>query len=1241
MECNPESGASPSPLPFRGEGWGEGSWRAFLAALVFFTARRSCIDQMECNPTSGTSPSPLPFRGEGWGEGLRRAFLAGLVFFTGVIGAQAAPAPDNTLFARSNLVAWCIVPFDAKKRGPEERAAMMERLGIKLYAYDYRAEHIPTFDAEMEAIKRHGVSLTAWWFPGGINDEAQLILDVLQRHKIQTQLWISGGGAPTKSAEEQAARVEAEAKRIRPIAEEAAKIGCSVALYNHGGWFGEPENQIEILERLKRDGITNVGLVYNQHHGHDHIDRFAELLQVMKPYLLTLNLNGMTRNGDRVGKKILPLAQGDLDLAMLKIIRESGWRGPIGILNHTDEDAEARLLDNIEGLEWLVAQLDGKPAGPKPQPRSWREPAPPKPAREQAGGLPSLSDEFGKALSGGMVVEGKPEYRNLPVTIELRAKLNSRNGFNILAASDPKASSEHWELYSYAGSGVFSVFQPGRGGEVRSEVNICDGQWHYLAAILEPDRVRLYVNGKLVKDAPAQPLTGTPRPGGLAFGGLVEGGIGCDGLVDDVRISKGVREIRGVPGEPLKRDDRTIDLWNFDELPAGVAAPRQASVRPAVAVPPSPPVDLVYVKKNSRDLTRQASVEATSEKIGLIQFGEWQALPRGATPAVGPNGVIDFSASVQQADGTPVTWSPAVLADAEWQEIDSSIGWLYRVVESERDVEVTLFMGGTRPITTRFNGGPLLSGLGPPGWLADQIGNINEKVPFQARLKPGKNFLSIQFNEPASVYFEFSPLSAALHAQLEARLDEDFPATGEAAYYRIETIRVPEQIILEVGGMDFTPDGKLMVCTRRGEIWSFEKNAWTLFASGLQEPLGLWAGKPGEVFVVQRSELTRVADTTEDGQADRFETITAECGVSDSGHAFIFGPVRDSKGNFWGTISHMGGSSGDYYGWSFKVTPEGEFFPWSSGFRSPNGIGITPEDEVFVSDNQGEWVGTSPLHHVSKGAFHGHPGGLKWDPNFKGNRSNIDDLNRYRKPAAILFPYGSMGQSTSEPRVDTTGGKFGPFAGQMFVGDQTKSTVMRVSLERVDGEFQGACYPFRSGFQSGINRMVFAPDGSLYVGQTDRGWGSLGGKSHGLQRTVWTGRIPFEIHTMSLTATGFELRFTKPVDRASAGSAGNYSLQHYYYLYRPQYGSPQMGNTAAAIQGVEISPDGRTVRLKVAELVPGKIYELNIRSVQAEDGSELLHPVAYYTLNRLIKETRVRSSNPEARNPKSEGNSKS
>ena len=158
------------------------------------------------------------------------------------------------LFARDNLVAWCIVPFDSKKRSPEERADMLRSLGFKHFAYDWRAEHIPTFDAEINALARKGITLDAFWVaPGELNRESKIILDVLKRHDLKTRLWVLiDQGADRVTGLEQERRVAAAADKLRPLAQEAAKISCSLALYNHGGWFGEPENQIAIIERLKK-----------------------------------------------------------------------------------------------------------------------------------------------------------------------------------------------------------------------------------------------------------------------------------------------------------------------------------------------------------------------------------------------------------------------------------------------------------------------------------------------------------------------------------------------------------------------------------------------------------------------------------------------------------------------------------------------------------------------------------------------------------------------------------------------------------------------------------------------------------------------------------------------------------------------------------------------------------------------------------------------------------------------------
>ncbi len=276
------------------------------------------------------------------------------------------------LFSRDNLIAWCIVPFDSKKRGPVERAEMLRRLGFRHFAYDWRGEHIPTFDAEVEALKKEGVSLDAWWVaPGELNRESKLILDVLKRHGVKAQLWVLlDFGGDKATGDEQQKRIDGAVAKLKPLASEANAIGCSLALYNHGGWFGEPENQVAIVEKLKGEGVNNVGMVYNLHHGHDHLGRFSAVLPKMLPYLMCLNLNGMEPDGERLGKKILPLGQGSLDLELLKTIRDSGYRGRIGILGHTQDDAEERLKDNLDGLDWLLPQLEGREPGPRPKPRT-------------------------------------------------------------------------------------------------------------------------------------------------------------------------------------------------------------------------------------------------------------------------------------------------------------------------------------------------------------------------------------------------------------------------------------------------------------------------------------------------------------------------------------------------------------------------------------------------------------------------------------------------------------------------------------------------------------------------------------------------------------------------------------------------------------------------------------------------------------------------------------------------------
>lgn len=276
------------------------------------------------------------------------------------------------MFARQNVVAWCIVPFDSLKRDPAQRAAMVNKLGLKKVAYDWRAEHVPQFEQEIAEYQKQGIELFAFW---GAHEDA---FRLFAKYDLHPQIWQTAPSpAATLPREEQ---IQQAAAKVLPLVERARKLGCKYGLYNHGGWGGEPENLVAVCEYLhQHHDAKHVGIVYNQHHGHGHVDRFAQALAAMKPYLLCLNLNGMMPEGDKRGMKIQPLGQGELDLALLQTIAASGYTGPIGIIGHTQDDVEARLLDNLEGLDWLVAQLDGKPAGAKPAARVSLQPKSPAP----------------------------------------------------------------------------------------------------------------------------------------------------------------------------------------------------------------------------------------------------------------------------------------------------------------------------------------------------------------------------------------------------------------------------------------------------------------------------------------------------------------------------------------------------------------------------------------------------------------------------------------------------------------------------------------------------------------------------------------------------------------------------------------------------------------------------------------------------------------------------------------------
>ncbi len=505
-------------------------------------------------------------------------------------GLQAQLPPTGN-FARTNLVAWCIVPFDSQKRGPEERAAMLERLGISRLAYDWRAEHIPTFDAEVEALQRHHIELTAWWFPAALNDDAKAILACLERHHLSPQLWVSMFPGPEPDPGRLDKAINDALVPLGEVCAAARKLGSTVALYNHNGWFGEPANQITLIRRLRAAGHTNVGIVWNFHHGHDHIGDFAKQLLAMQPYLVALNLNGMVRGGDRNGKLILPLGTGDEELRMLQLVNASGWTGPVGILGHTDEDAEVKLRKELEGLEKL-APVAARPPGLIARELRFAAMArPPEGLSAPQGSL--AAGKFGLALDarlGGLEFDGQPRFRQAPMSIEAWVRLEGSVNFNIIAASEAKSSPTHWELYTYAHEGDLSFYSPGNTpAEVRSGVNVCDGQWHHVAAQLSATHVRLFVDGKKVTETR---ITRTHESDGFAaqfaLGRLVgDRLLGCDGLLDDVRVSYGLRLISGIPKAPAEKDMSALAIWSFDDGEAAPESPKTPAAGGTKALKPA------------------------------------------------------------------------------------------------------------------------------------------------------------------------------------------------------------------------------------------------------------------------------------------------------------------------------------------------------------------------------------------------------------------------------------------------------------------------------------------------------------------------------------------------------------------------------------------------------------------------------------------------------------------------------
>ena len=480
-------------------------------------------------------------------------------------------------------------------------------------------------------------------------------------------------------------------------------------------------------------------------------------------------------------------------------------------------------------------------------------------------------------------------------------------------------------------------------------------------------------------------------------------------------------------------------------------------------------------------------------------------------------------------------------------------------------------------------------------------------------------------------------------------------ASAWTDHFSFETLAPPPGVDPQVGALATLPDGRLAAAFHRGEVMIYDPagKSWSLFASGMQEPLGLLAEPDGSLLVMQRAELTRLVDADKDGSAETYQTLYDDFGLTGNYHEFNYGPVRDKDGSLfivlglasngapvrpevrgqfmeiglpraqmtggdWNANSKLAGrmySRVPYRGWVLKLTPDGKSAtPWACGFRSPNGIGFDASGRLLVTDNQGDWRPTSPLYEIRKDGFYGHPAALVWKKDWDGRdplKVPVAELDALQTPPAGLFPQGELANSPTQPIVIPPGAFPPAFDRQTLIGEMNQPTLVRVLDDTVGGKFQPALVQFLHGSPLGIgnHRLAFGSDGSLYVGKTGLSWPG----SFGITRVKWNGTPFFSISSLKATPTGFTAVLSEPADPASVQAT---TAKRHTYTYSATYGSPKVDEANLPLTAT-LAGGGRTLTLDLGPLKKKYLHTLDFKTLRSATGAPLLGDKAWYQVNEV------------------------
>ncbi|MGJ8695319.1 MAG: family 16 glycoside hydrolase [Verrucomicrobiaceae bacterium] len=480
-------------------------------------------------------------------------------------------------------------------------------------------------------------------------------------------------------------------------------------------------------------------------------------------------------------------------------------------------------------------------------------------------------------------------------------------------------------------------------------------------------------------------------------------------------------------------------------------------------------------------------------------------------------------------------------------------------------------------------------------------------------------------------------------------------------YYTFQNIPVPATVDHQIGGLTTLRDGRIATCFNSGEIqiYSPETQSWSLFARGLALPLGILEDTDGSLIVTQWAELTRLTDTDQDGLADHYQNLCNTFGITGNYHEFVYGPARDSKGNLYISLNVASNGAGiqdivrgpwnpiglerelhivkndpkaweknkakagrmysrvPYRGWVLQITPDGKTIPFASGFRSPDGIHVDENDRLWITDNQGDWRGTNPLYHVTKGNFYGHPASLVWEKGWTRNPLEIpvEELEKMRTPAAALFPHGELANSPTQPINTIDPELFGLPEGELLIGDMNQPQLIRFLPDEVDGTQQGTLIPFLFSTDLGIgnHRLTFDQRGQLWIGKTHIKWAG----DEGIKKITFNKTQPLLATGVSLLPDGFQVTFNRPLK-----STPTSQISRHTYHYHQDYGSPKVDLQHVTPTGTTLSADRKTLTITLPQITPRRLYTIELSDATDDKGHPLMgHTLRYNVVKPRPKET--------------------